>query len=367
MSLTIVFQKLIIFAPKIDEISMKIVIDEKIPYISDALKLMGHTVVEKAGNAIVADDVRDAGALFVRTRTECNASLLDGSSVRFIGTATIGYDHIDNDYCKSSGIYWCSAPACNAGGVVQYVQSSIYAWCGSRQLKGLTLGVVGVGAIGTRVAAWAVSQGMRVLLNDPPREASGEHGFVSLQEIARESDIITFHPTLTRSGLFPSFHLGGEDFFASVQRVPLVINASRGAVVDNAAALKAVKEGRIADIVLDVWEGEPLINRELLEAAFIATPHIAGYSAEGKYNATCIVLSKFADFTGYKDALPIVPLAPPANPLVEAANESEALLRIYNPMTDSAALKCSPHQFEELRNNYNFRREPSAYEIRLCE
>ena len=346
---------------------MKIVVDEKIPYISDALTQMGHIVVEKAGNAIVADDVRDAGALFVRTRTECNASLLEESSVRFIGTATIGYDHIDNDYCKSKGIYWCSAPACNAGGVVQYVQSSIYAWCGSRPLKGLTLGIVGVGAIGSRVAAWAASQGMRVLLNDPPREASGEQGFVSLQTITRESDIVTFHPTLTRVGEFPSYHLGCEEFFASVQRVPFVINASRGAVVDNAAALKALKDGKIADIVLDVWEGEPLINSELLDAAFIATPHIAGYSAEGKFNATYIVLNKFAEFIGYKEALPITPLAPPADPVVEAATESEALLRIYNPLGDSAALKCSPHLFEELRNNYNFRREPSAYEIRLSE
>ena len=363
--MTIVFQKLIIFVPKIDKNSMKIVVDEKIPYICEALTEMGHSVVAKAGSSICPDDVREAGALFVRTRTACNADLLEGSSVRFVGTATIGYDHIDNDYCRSRGICWCSAPACNAGGVLQYVQSSIYAWLGSRPLRGLTLGVVGVGAIGSRVAAWAAAQGMRVLLNDPPREASGEEGFVSLETVARESDIVTFHPTLTRGGEYPSFHLGNDRFFASLQRMPLVINASRGAVVDNAAILDAFRQKKIAGIVLDVWEGEPLIDRELLDAAFIATPHIAGYSAEGKYNATEIVLRKFAEYTDYKGALPIAPLAAPADPVVVADCEAAALLGIYNPLNDTAGLKRAPHLFEELRNNYNFRREPSAYEIRL--
>lgn len=344
---------------------MKIVIDEKIPYLRDALEAMGHQVVAKAGTDIVANDVREAGALFVRTRTCCNASLLDGSSVRFIATATIGYDHIDDAYCRSNGIFWCSAPACNAGGVVQYVQSVIYSRYSVKALCGMTLGVVGAGAIGSRVAAWAKQAGMRVLLNDPPLEAAGRGGFVSLETIVRECDVITFHPTLTRNGAYPSYHLADENFFASLVRKPLVINASRGAVVDNVALLHAYKEGYISDFVLDVWEGEPEINKELLAAAYVATPHIAGYSAEGKFNATHIVLQRFAEYTGFSDELPLPPLPAPENPIVNAVDYADAALKIYNPLAETSVLKGSPHLFEELRNNYKFRREPAAYSIVL--
>jgi erythronate-4-phosphate dehydrogenase len=345
--------------------TMKIVMDEKIPYLANALTQMGYNIVAKPGDEISAADVKDAEALFVRTRTFCNAQLLEGSAVRFIGTATIGYDHIDDAYCRSNGIYWTSAPACNAGGVLQYVQSAVHLWCKKkgRPLQELTIGVVGVGAIGSRIAAWAQSTGMRVLLNDPPREAAGETGFVSLQQIAAESDIITLHPTLTRDGAFPSYHLAGKEFFDSLQRIPLFINASRGPVTDNAALLSAYKNGKIADIVLDVWEGEPNINRELLDASFIATPHIAGYSAEGKMNATNIVLQKFAEFIEYKGKLPLATLPAPSQAVVEAASEGDAFLEIYNPMCDTEPLKNNPTAFEELRNNYKFRREPSAYKI----
>ena len=346
---------------------MKIVMDEKIPYLAVSLEAMGCDVVTKAGDAISAADVKDADALFVRTRTYCNAALLDDSAVRFIGTATIGYDHIDEAYCRSRGICWTSAPACNAGGVLQYVQSAIYLWCRKcgRSLNELTLGVVGVGAIGSRVAEWARAAGMRVLLNDPPREAAGEAGFVSLQQVADECDIVTFHPTLTRGGDYPSYHLAGEAFFASLQRKPLFINASRGPVADNDALLAAYKNGKVADVVLDVWEGEPEINRELLDASFVATPHIAGYSAEGKLNASNIVLQKFADFIGYEGEVPLAALSAPAQAVVRAASESDALIGIYNPLHDTEPLKSNPFIFEELRNNYNFRREPSAYKIEI--
>ena len=346
---------------------MKIVMDEKIPYLAALLEGMGCEVVAKAGGEISAADVKDAEALFVRTRTCCNAALLEGSNVRFIGTATIGYDHIDAAYCREKGIYWTSAPACNAGGVLQYVQSAVYLWCRRRgcSLRGLTLGVVGVGAIGSRVASWAREVGMRVLLNDPPREAAGEMGFVSLERIAAESDIVTFHPTLTRGGDFPSYHLAGGAFFDLLQRTPLFINASRGPVVDNMALLSAYKNGKVADVVIDVWENEPDINLELLDVSFIATPHIAGYSAEGKLNATNIVLKKFADFVGYGGELPLATLPAPAKAIITAANEGDALLEIYNPMNDTEPLKEKPSIFEELRNNYNFRREPIAYKIEI--
>ena len=346
---------------------MKIVIDEKIPYIQKALEAMGHTVTAKAGNLISAADVKDAGALFVRTRTMCNGTLLDDSEVRFIGTATIGYDHIDAQYCKEKGIYWTSAPGCNAGGVVQYIQSAIYKWCEKQQqpADGMTLGIVGVGEIGSRVAAWAREAGMKVLLNDPPREAAGAKGFVSLNEIAQECDIITFHPTLTYDGEHASYHLADKQFFDALQRKPLFINASRGPVADNKALMVAYNSGKVKDIVMDVWENEPDIAPELLDASFIATPHIAGYSAEGKHNATRIVLERFADFTDYSEPLPIEPLPSPENPLIEEKSMGKALLSIYNPDDDTAKLKQSPELFEELRNNYCFRREPSAYQISI--
>lgn len=344
---------------------MKIVMDEKIPFLRDALEGMGHCVTALAGTAITKNDVRDAGALFVRTRTACNKALLADTAVRFVGTATIGYDHIDAVWCKHAGVEWVSAPGCNADAVLQYVQSAVYAWARDRRraLRGMTLGVVGVGQIGTRVARWARAAGMTVLLNDPPRASRGEDGFVGLDEIASCCDIITLHPTLSRSGDYPSYHLADAAFFAGLRRCGLFINASRGAVVDNNALLLALEKGLVGDAVLDVWENEPDINSILLNKVYIATPHIAGYSAEGKLNASRMMLDAFARFTEYDGVLPMLSLPAPEVPAVHADSRPEALLAIYDPVNDSCRLKATPSEFENLRNNYCLRREPSAYEI----
>ena len=333
---------------------MNVVIDEKIPCLKQALEAMGHAVLAKPGVDICADDVADAEALFVRTRTMCDASLLGGSKVGFVGTATIGYDHIDADYCGRNGICWTSAAGCNSGAVLQYVQSVIYAWARERavSLEGLSLGVVGVGEIGSKVAAWAREAGMRVLLNDPPRALrEGSAGFVGLAAIAGECDIITFHPTLSVGGEFPSLHLADASFFASLKRCRLLINASRGPVVDNKALLAALRKGFAADVVLDVWEHEPDIDIALLNKVYIATPHIAGYSAEGKMNATRIVLEAFARFTGFAGELPLPVLDSPFPDTVVAQSYADAALEIYDPHADSAALKENPVMFEDLRNN----------------
>ena len=345
---------------------MNIVIDEKIPFLKAALEAMGHQVLAKPGVDIAAADVADADALFVRTRTVCDASLLEGSKVRFIGTATIGYDHIDAEYCKEHGIEWTSAAGCNSGAVLQYVQSVVYAWAKERRasLEALTMGVVGVGEIGSKVAEWARAIGMRVLQNDPPREQrEGSSGFTSLSAIARECDVITFHPTLNVDGEHPSYHLADATFFASLSKCRLLINASRGPVVDNKALLRAMEQGRVGDVALDVWEGEPSIDRCLLNKVYIGTPHIAGYSAEGKMNATRLVLAAFASFSGYAGALPLPSMLPPANNEITAASLAEALLMIYTPHGDSLALKANPCSFEELRNNYCLRREPASYKL----
>lgn len=342
---------------------MKIVIDEKIPYLKPALETLGYDVLDKPGVEISSEDVSDAAALFVRTRTRCDAALLEGSSVRFIGTATIGYDHIDTGYCRDKGIVWSNAAGCNAGAVLQYVQSVVYEW--RQSLEGLAIGVVGVGEIGSRVAAWAEKAGMRVLRNDPPKERSGMSGLVSLDEIAAECDIITFHTTLERTGEFPSWHLAGKEFFSSLKRCSLLINASRGEVVDNAALLDALSSGKVGSVAMDVWENEPHINQALLEKVFVATPHIAGYSAEGKLNATRMVVDAFLDFAGYVGERPRFSLDAPADNVIVAGSEREALLRVYSPVSDSMALKSNPLDFEQLRNNYKLRREPSAYEFVL--
>lgn len=345
---------------------MNVVIDEKIPYLKDALEAMGHKVLSKPGVAINASDVADAEALFVRTRTRCDASLLNGSRVRFIGTATIGYDHIDSAFCADNGITWTSAAGCNSGAVLQYVQSVVYLWARDRgiSLEGLSMGVVGVGVIGSKVAAWAREVGLRVLLNDPPRaQREGGAGFVPLSMIAQECDIITFHPTLSCAGEFPSYHLADAAFMASLKNCRLFINASRGPVVDNKALLEAMERGMTGDVVLDVWENEPNVDERLLNKVYVGTPHIAGYSAEGKMNATRQVLEAFASFLGYDGKLPLPAMQPPCPDKVSAPSLANALLQIYSPQIDSLGLKENPSAFEELRNNYMLRREPSSYKL----
>ena len=344
---------------------MKAVIDEKIPYLRDALLAMGIEVVALPGSAITAKDLADADALFVRTRTKCDAALLEGSAVRFIGTATIGYDHIDAGYCCEKGIVWTNAAGCNAGAVLQYVQAVVYSWARDTgaSLPGLTLGIVGLGEIGTRVAAWARNVGMKVLANDPPKADAGIVGLVSLEKIAAECDIITFHPSLNVDGVYKSVHLADAAFFASLGHCRLLINASRGAVVDNDALLAALESGVVQCAAVDVWEGEPDISLPLLEKVYVATPHIAGYSAEGKMNATAIVLNEFARNINYVGELPALRLDVPREPVVRAASEQDAMLAIYSPLDDTARLKRAPGDFESLRNNYSLRREPTAYKI----
>lgn len=347
--------------------AMKVVIDEKIPFLRDALVAMGCEVLALPGSTISRDDVLDADALFVRTRTNCNEALLGGTAVRFIGTATIGYDHIDAAFCEKNGIAWSNAAGCNAGAVLQYVQAVVYAWAreNKRSLAGLTLGVVGVGEIGSRVARWASSEGLRLVLNDPPREKRGEEGFSSLADVAELCDIITFHPTLSVGGESPSYHLVDEAFFASMRKCTLFINASRGPVVDNAALLRALERNPQLCAVLDVWENEPDINLALLNKVYIATPHIAGYSAEGKINATTIVLGAFARFFGCVECVPSLSLPAPSPDTLYASSFADAVLQTYSPDEDSQRLKAYPAEFENLRNNYNLRREVSAYKLSI--
>ena len=345
---------------------MKVIVDDKIPYIREALREMSVEAQYVEGSKFTSAIVRDADALIVRTRTQCNGALLEGSRVQFIATATIGYDHIDTGYCDSHGIRWANAPGCNAASVRQYVQSVLLLLQREQgvDLTKATLGVVGVGHVGTLVAEMARSWGMRVLCCDPPRAERGEQGFVSLETIAQEADVITLHTPLVRDGKYPTFHLADEKFFASLQRKPYFINSSRGETTDTQALLKALDEGNISQCCIDVWEHEPHINQELLERCHIGTPHIAGYSCNGKANATRMSLAALATHFGLAD-IPNVQAPSPKQPIICASNLAEALLQIYNPHTDSQALKSRPQFFEQLRGNYPIRHEQQAYEIKL--
>lgn len=336
---------------------MKVVIDNKIPYIREAMEALADEVVYLQGKEITASVVRDADALITRTRTQCNRQLLEGSKVRFIGTATIGFDHIDTEYCREAGITWSNCPGCNAGAVEQYLHSVLLLLQQEKhvELKDACLGIVGVGHVGSHILSLAERLGMRILLNDPPRADHGEEGFVSLETLARECDIITFHTPLERNGEYRTFHLADRDFFHSLRKKPYIINTSRGEVVETEAILEALDKGLIGGAVLDVWENEPHINLELLDKVFIGTPHIAGYSADGKANATRMVLEAFCRFFGKEMNFHI---AAPEQPHREYdSDERVRQLQMYNPHDDCDMLRAHPELFEQLRGDYVLRKE----------
>ena len=330
---------------------MKIVVDDKIPYIRETICQLADEVVFLGGAAITADDVRDADVLVVRTRTRCNRQLLEGSKVQLVVTATIGYDHIDTQWLDAAGIRWTNCPGCNSGSVAQYLECTLLLL---EQQKGLslrqsTIGIVGCGHVGSKVKAVAERLGMHVLVCDPPL---GNPGFVSLDEIERNSDIITFHVPLTKEGDYATWHMADDDFFHRLSRVPYIINTSRGEVVDNKALLHALEDGRVRDAVIDVWENEPHPDAALLEKVFIGTPHIAGYSADGKVNADNMVIDAICQQFGLPH--PGI-IAPPALP--KDFHYTGNPLELYNPMDDSKKLKAESSLFEQLRNNYPLRRE----------
>lgn len=346
---------------------MKIIVDNKIPYIKEAVEKIANKVVYAPGKDFTPELVQDADALIIRTRTYCNKELLAGSQVKFIATATIGFDHIDTAFCKQAGIEWTNAPGCNSASVAQYIQSALLVTqsCKNKKLSELTIGIIGVGNVGSKVAKVAQDFGMRILLNDLPREENERNAsFTSLQKIAEECDIITFHVPLYKEGKYKTFHLADESFFHSLKRKPVIMNTSRGEVIETNALLKALNEHSISDAVIDVWEHEPEINLELLKKVIIGTPHIAGYSADGKANATRMSLNSICKFFHLKADYEITPPAP-IIPNIYAKNHEEALLQIYNPVEDSNRLKNQPELFETLRGDYPLRREEKAYTINI--
>ena len=356
---------------------MKIVCDNKIPFLRGVLEPWAE-VVYLPGKETTPEVVRDADAVITRTRTKCDAALLAGSSVKVIATATIGYDHIDTAWCEGHGIVWRNAPGCNSWSVKQYIATVLCTLARRHglELAGMTLGVVGVGNVGSKVAEVAALLGMRVLLCDPPRaRREGGAAFVSLDEIVAGSDIVTLHVPLSREGEDATWHLFDAARLASLRPDQFLINSSRGPVVDNAALKAALQEKRLRGAVLDVWEGEPEPDRALMDLLDVATPHIAGYSADGKANGTTASVRTVAEVLDLplSDWRPTAIPAPP-QPLdftLDAAGKrrqevlAEALLHTYDPLADDRALRAHPECFEQLRGDYPVRREPTAFTLRL--
>lgn len=354
---------------------LKIVADENIPYVREAFSTIGD-VVTVHGRSMTSATVRDADLLLVRSVTKVNGALLDGSNVRFVATATIGEDHLDKAYLDGHGIAYASAPGSNANSVAEYVVSALLRVADrfDFDLEGKTLGIVGVGNVGSRVIKKAEALGMRCILHDPPlADKTGAPCYRPMEELL-SCDVLTFHVPLTKSEPYPTHHLVDEAFLKRVKPGAVIINSSRGAVVDGAALARAIASGHLLAAVLDVWEGEPDIDVGLLERVCLGTPHIAGYSFDGKVNGTrqiCEAACRFLGIDASWDPAPWLPA--PEVPEVHVDGNvtsirkalSEAVYAIYDIAEDDQALRKllnlpatdRPVHFDRLRKEYPRRRE----------
>ena len=323
---------------------MTFLIDRHIPYLNGLLEPYAR-VEYLEPEEFTPQRVRSADALVIRTRTRCDAALLDGSQVRFIATATIGCDHIDADYCRRHGIQWTNCPGCNAQGVCDYVMEAVRSQESGARNQESTIGIVGVGHVGSLVAAEAQAAGMRVIVNDPPKRdeliASGVD-YRELADLAAQADILTLHTPLTRDGRYPTWHLIDGDILKLCKPRAVIINAARGGILDEQAALAESNASKT--FIIDTWEGEPQINHDMLRRSSIATYHIAGYTRQGKLNATRMCLQALSDYFH----LPAFTIDEKVLPL-QPQTQSGWLMSI------DAQLREYPDMFEQLRSNYQLR------------
>ena len=348
-----------------EEGRIKIVVDDAIPFISGVFEPYAD-VVYKVGREISREDLLDAQALVIRTRTKCDAALLDGTKVKFIATATIGTDHIDHDYCDKAGIVVRNAAGCNAGGVMNYVFSALYGVASRKaiRLDGTKLGIVGVGNVGSRVDRVAGYLGFKVLKNDPPRMAAeGPDGFCPLDYLLQNSQVVTMHVPLDKT----TFRMCDDAFFDKMKPGAIFINASRGEVVDDEALKRAIP--KLGPVIIDTWNNEPDIDRELMNMVDIATPHIAGYSYQGKQNGTAASVRALARFFGFEKLYEFFPKTELES--LEAVKLdlkgkkqgeiTSALQYNYPIFTDDFMFRMDPGAWESLRSHYQYRREYYVY------
>ena len=341
---------------------MKIIIDSAIPYVKGVLEPF-FDVVYKSGVDITRADILHCDAMFVRTRTNCDKEFLRDTKVKFIGTATIGTDHIDIDYCDHVGVKVCNAIGCNAMAVVQWVLAALREQDKTHPIipGETTIGIVGVGNVGGRVVKVLEDMGFIVLKNDPIRDEN-EPLFYStpLDDVLRKSDFITFHTPLTTTGKYPTKYLLNSNNIVHLNPNASILNASRGGVVEEAALLNAFDNNKLSNMFIDVWENEPNINKELLSKAKVSTAHIAGYSKQGKANGTAMIvssLSRFFNIPEIADWYPSEVNEPAILNDMNWANIKRMMGLYYEISKDTALLKNNVNAFEMLRNNYYYRDE----------
>lgn len=340
---------------------LKIVADKAIPFLEGVFDPYAD-MTYLPGDKIGPEDVRDADVLMVRTRTKCNADLLEGSKVKFIATATIGTDHIDFPYCDSKGIVVRNAPGCNAGGVMEYVFSALYGLASRKSisLQGDTIGIIGVGHVGSLIERMGRALGFKILKCDPPRaEAEGSFGFCDLEYLLQNSQIVTLHVPLDET----TRGMANSEFFSLMQPGAFFINAARGEVVCDDALKAAIP--KLGPVIIDTWNHEPYIDLDLMDKVAIATPHIAGYSYQGKQNGTAAAVRAVAHYFGITELYEFFPKTDlPENEAVKLdlkdLNQGEiaSVLQYNYPIfTDDFMLRLNPENFDKLRSEYNYRRE----------
>ena len=357
---------------------MQFVVDENIPFAREAFSHLG-SVTLLPGRGITREAIRKAHALIVRSVTKVDAGLLDETNVQFVGTATTGVEHIDREYLAARDIGFAAALGCNANAVAEYVLTALLVTAHAKglNLDGKTLGIIGAGRIGSIVAAKAPALGLRTLLHDPPlARATGEQRYLSLVE-SLQADFVTLHVPLTYDGPDATFHLIRADELAHMTPSAILINTARGEVVDNTALLETLTKRTIGGAVLDVWEREPSIDWDLLDRVTLGTPHIAGYSSDGKINGTVMVYHACCRFWGIEPAWvpPDTPAAPGPGSLPHPAFDAtdkdfqtlahDILTTLYDLPADHARMRdilavpepLRPQAFDRLRRDYPHRRE----------
>lgn len=354
---------------------MKIIVDENMPYATELFSRLGE-VKAVPGRPLPQGVLDDADALMVRSVTKVNAALLSGKPVRFVGTATAGTDHVDTAWLAEAGLGFSAAPGCNAIAVVEYVFSALLmlAERDGFALRDRTVGIAGVGNVGRRLQARLEALGIRTLLCDPPRADNGDDGdFLPLQTLVEQADILTFHTPLFMDGPYKTWHLADETLLRQLKPGTILINACRGPVVDNAALLSCLKAGQDLHVILDVWEPEPALNTDLLDRVEIGTPHIAGYTLEGKARGTTQVFEAFSQFTGQPQQIALSSLLPVPDMVAVRVHGpvTQPLLKrlshlVYDVRRDDAPLRrvaAIAGEFDKLRKNYVERREWSSLRV----
>ncbi|MGF6149845.1 4-phosphoerythronate dehydrogenase PdxB [Pseudomonas fluorescens] len=361
---------------------MLIVADENIPLLDAFFEGFGE-ILRVPGRSIDRATVEAADVLLVRSVTNVDRNLLEGSNVRFVGTCTIGTDHLDLDYFQQAGITWSSAPGCNARGVVDYVLGSLLTLA---EIEGVdlterTYGVVGAGEVGGRLVKVLQGLGWKVLVCDPPRQAAEGGDFVSLEQIIAQCDVISVHTPLSNNAEHSTWHLFDQNRLNQLKPGAWLINASRGPVVDNSALREVLLAREDLQAVLDVWEGEPSVDIGLAELCVIATPHIAGYSLDGKQRGTAQIYQAFCQFLGQPAKVTLDELLPAPwlaqvhlNASCDPAWALAMVCRgVYDPRRDDADFRRSlvvsgaeqRTAFDLLRKHYPERREIDGLKVRI--